>query len=163
MSCLEIVNLIIGALSAIGTIGATVVATCLALQGRKQRIDCAFMWETATDTKPMIILNNIGYHTVIVEKIELYFHKQQIGRFDILRRSAYCENAIVSPNKEVRIVINPNELKLNIKGEPVTNPDNTYRLTAVVTTTTKKKYKSSYRYCYNELLGFTYVEETSNE
>ena len=91
----------------------------------------------------------------------LGFHKQKIGRFDILRRSSYCKNAIISPKREVRIVINPDEVKLNIKGDPVKNPDTVYKLTAVVTTTTKKKYKSSYKYCYNDLLGLTYVEEST--
>ena len=161
MDGFEIINLIVAITSAVGTLGATIIALCLALQGYRHRIDCAFMWESATEDKPMLILNNISNHTVIVEYVDLYFHKEKIGRFDILRRSAYCKNAIISPNKEVRIVIKPNEVKLNIKGEPVKNPDTVYKLTAVVTTTTKKKYKSSYKYSYNELLGFTYVEENA--
>ena len=161
MDFIEIINLIVAIVSSVGTLGATVIALWLALQGYRHRIDCAFMWESATDDKPMLILNNIGNHTVIVEYVDLYFHKQKIGRFDILRRSSYCKNAIISPNREVRIVINPDEVKLNINGDPVKNPDTVYKLTAVVTTTTKKKYKSSYKYCYNELLGLTYVEEST--
>lgn len=163
MDCIEIINLIIGAVSAIGTLLAAVIALYLAVQGHRQRIDCAFMWESATNDKPMLILNNIGSHTVIVEYVDLFFHNQKIGRFDILRRSSYCQNAIISPNKEVKIVINPDELNLDIKGDVVDNPDTIYKFTAIVITTTKKKYKSSYRYCFNELLGFTYVEENTED
>ena len=121
----NMVDMIINLISAIGTVGATVLALYLALQNNRQRIDCAFMWETATGDKPMLILNNIGNHTVIEEYVDLYFHNEKIGRFDILRSSS----------------------------------DTMYKLTAIVTTTTKKRYKSSYKYCYHELLGFTYSED----
>lgn len=159
MGWIEITNLIVGIFTAVGTFGATMLALFLALQEHHQRIDCVFMWGTATDSKPMLILNNIGNHTVIVKCVDLYFHKQKIGTFDILGGSAYCENAIITPKKERRIVINPDELKMNIKGKPAENPDTNYKLTAIVTTTTKKKYKSHYRYCYNDLLGLTFKED----
>lgn len=156
---MECVTLIIDSLSAIGTCGAAVIALCLALRDQRQRIDCAFMWETATGDKPMLILNNIGNHTVIVERIDLFFDKQKIGSIDVLRTSAYCENAIISPNREVRIAINSNALTLNIEGRPIENPDIIYELTAVVITTSKKRYKSSYRYCYNDIQGLIYSED----
>ena len=154
----KIVTLSIDIISAVGTFGAAVIALYLALRDHRPRIDCAFMWETATADKPMLILNNISNHTVIVERVDLFFDKQKIGGIDILRTSAYFENAIISPNKEVRIVMNSKALTLNIKGRPIKSPDTIYKLTAVVTTTNKKRYQSSYRYCYNDLLGLTFCE-----
>lgn len=151
MEWFEIANLVIGAVSAVGTLGATVIALYLALQGRQQRIDCAFMWEAVTDDKPVLILNNIGNRTVIVERVDLYYNRKKVGGMDILRNSDYSGNAIISPNKEVRMVLGSDALKLDIKGKPVKNPDTIYKLTAVVTTTNKKRYKSSYGYSYNDL------------
>ena len=159
MECMEwhdIANFVFDVVTAVATLGATLLALCLALRDRRQRIDCAFMWETATEDKPMIILNNIGDRTVIVERVNLTFDGQNICSVDVLRRSAYSENAIISPNKEVRIALNMKDIKQNIKGRPVKNPDTVYNLTAVVTTTNKKKYKSSYRYCYNDILGLLF-------
>lgn len=154
----DIVNFIVGIVSSLATLGATVLALCLALRDKRQRVDCVFMWETATEDKPIIILNNIGDRTVIVERVDLFFDGQKICGVDILRTLAYCEKAIISPNKEVRIALNLKDLKQNIKGRPIKNPDTIYTLTAVVTTTNKKKYKSSYRYCYNDLLAFIFWE-----
>ena len=158
MCWIDITNLIVGIVSAIATFGATATSLYLALRDRRQRIDCVFMWETATNNKPMLILNNIGDYTVIVDRIDVYFDKQKIGRFDILRTSEYCENAIISPNKEVRITMNSKKLNLGIKGRAARNPDTIYKLTAVVTTTSKKRYKSCYGYCYNDLSGLTFLE-----
>lgn len=154
----DIANFIVGIVSSLATLGATLLALCLALRDRRQRIDCVFMWETATKDKPMIILNNIGNRTVIVERVDLFFDGQKICGVDILRVSAYSEKAIISPNKEVRIALSLKELKQNIIGRPIKNPDTIYDLTAVVTTTNKKKYKSSYKYCYNDILGFIFLE-----
>lgn len=154
----DIANFIVGIVSSLATLGATLLALCLALRDRRQRIDCVFMWETATKDKPMIILNNIGNRTVIVERVDLFFDGQKICGVDILRVSAYSEKAIISPNKEVRIALSLKDLKQNIKGRPIKNPDTIYDLTAIVTTTNKKKYKSSYKYCYNDILGFIFLE-----
>ena len=156
MAWYDIANFVIDIVTAIATLGATLLALYLALRDRSQRIDCVFMWETATEDKPMIILNNIGDRTVIVERVDLIFDGHKICNVDILRRSAYSENAIISPNKEVRIVLDLNDIKQNVKGRPAKNPDTIYNLTAVVTTTNKKKYKSSYRYCYNDILGLLF-------
>lgn len=155
----EIANFIVGIVSSLATLGATVLALYLALRDRRQRIDCVFMWETATKDKPMIILNNIGNRTVIVERVDLFFDGQKICCVDILRVSTYSEKAIISPNKEARIALSLKDLKQNIKGRPIKNPDTIYDLTAVVTTTNKKKYKSSYKYCYNDILGFVFLED----
>lgn len=153
----EIVSLIVSIISAVGTFGAAAVALYLACQGNRQRIDCAFMWESATNDKPTLILNNISHHTVIVKVVALYFHRQEIAKINILSDPEYCNNAIIAPNKECRIVINIDSLKTNIKGKPVENPDTIYKLTAIVETTAKKKYKSSYQYCYNEILGLCFT------
>ena len=158
MEWYEIVNMVIGTISAIGTFGAAVIALYLAVQGNRQRIDCAFMWEAATEDKPMLILNNIGNRTVIVERVDLYYNRKKVGGIDILRNADYSKNAIISPNKEVRMLHNSDVLKLDIKGKPVKRPDTIYKLTAVVTTTNKKCYKSSYGYCYNDLSFLMFAE-----
>lgn len=158
MEWYEIVNMVIGTISAIGTFGAAAIALYLAVLGNRQRIDCAFMWEAATEDKPMLILNNIGNRTVIVERVDLYYDRKKVGGIDILRNADYSKNAIISPNKEVRMLLNSDALKLDIKGKPVKCPDTIYKLTAVVTTTNKKRYKSSYGYCYNDLSFLMFAE-----
>lgn len=163
MEWFDIAKFVVDIVAAIATLGATLLALYLALRDSHQRIDCVFMWETATEDKPMIILNNIGDHTVIVERVDLTFDGQKICGVDILRRLAYSENAIISPNKEVRIVLDLNDIKQKIKGRPVKNPDTIYNLTVVVMTTNKKKYKSSYRYSYNDLLGMLFWGALRND
>lgn len=158
MCWFEAANLIVGIVSAMATLGATAIALFLVLRDYRQRIDCAFMWEAATNDKPMLILNNTGNRTVIVERIDLYFDKKKVGGIDILRSHDYCKNAIISPNKEARMILNTDALKLDIKGKPVKNPDRIYTLTAVVTTTNKQRYRSSYGYCYNDLSYLLFAE-----
>ena len=102
----DMANFVIDIVTAIATLGATLLALYLALRDGRQRIDCVFMWETATEDKPMIILNNIGDRTVIVERVDLIFDGHKICSVDVLRRLAYSKNAIISPNKEVKIVLN---------------------------------------------------------
>lgn len=145
----------INLLSAIGTVGATIVALWLALSERQQHIDCAFMWETATNDKPTLIINNIGKHTVIIESVKVYFRKKHIGSFDILRHSELSQYAIISPNKEVRIMLDTKFL--NVDNAVQKDPDKIYRLTAVVQTTNGKRYKSSYKYSYNDLQGLLFA------
>ena len=151
-------NMVINALSAVGTLGATIIALFLALQDRRQRIDCAFMWEAATNDKPTLILNSIGNRTVIVERVDLYYCGKEVGGIDILRSSTHSKNAIISPNNNVRIILNSDELNLVIKGKPLQNPNTVYKLTAVVTTTNKKRYKSSYGYSYNDLAALMFLD-----
>ncbi len=154
MSWLEIVDLIVSIISAIGTFGATVIALYLALQGQQQRLDCVFVWEEATKSKPTLIINNIGNRTVIVERVDIFFHKQKVGSYDILRDSVYSDNAIVPPAKGVRIILESDAMNINIKE----SYDKIYNLTTVVKTTNKKKYKTIYRCCYNDIADLNFTE-----
>lgn len=154
MSWLEIVDLIVSIISAIGTFGATVIALYLALQGQQQRLDCVFVWEEATNSKPTLIINNIGNRTVIVERVDIFFHKQKVGSYDILRDSVYSDNAIVPPAKGVRIILESDAMNINIKE----SYDKIYNLTTVVKTTNKKKYKTIYRCCYNDIADLNFTE-----
>lgn len=158
---MECVTIWIELASAIGTIGATVVALWLALSERRQRIDCAFMWESATNDKPTLIINNIGKYTVIIESVEILFHNRKIGRFDILRNRNLGQYSIITPGKEVRIALDSKSF--HIEAKPEKNPDRIYKLTAVIKTTNGKKYKSSYKYCYTDLEVLAFFSEMAEE
>ncbi len=52
--------------SAVGTIGATLVALYLALQGKLRHIDGTFIWEAATDYRPTLLVQNTSARIVVV-------------------------------------------------------------------------------------------------
>ena len=106
----------------------------------------------------MLILNNIGNHTVIIERVDIYFCKQKIGNYDILRSYGYSDNAIISPHKGVKIILNIDCLNSKINGKPRKYSNKKYKLIAVVSTTNNNTYKSKCRCCYTDScdLSFKY-------
>lgn len=64
------------ALSAIGTLGATIVALWLALRDTSKRLSILFIWDAIEFYCPVIILSNIGIIPIAVKRITLsYNHK----------------------------------------------------------------------------------------
>ena len=157
MEWTDILHLVFEIVTALATLGATTIALYLALRDQHQQIDCVFMWEAATEHKPTLILNNIGNRTVIVERIDFFFDGKRIGYIDLLRSNQYGKHAIICPNAESRIDLS--SVNFRITGRPLKNPDTIYKWTAVVTSTTKKKYKSNYRYTYNDISFLTFYQE----
>lgn len=158
MSCLDIVAFIVNIISAVGTFGAAAIALWLALQGQQPRIDCVFMWEEATKCKPTLIINNIGNRTVVVERVDIFFHKQKVGSYDILRDSVYSDNAIIASTKGVRIVLESDAINIDKKEMYFKNPKKPYDLIVVVTTSNKKRYKMKQRYCYDDIDKLFFLE-----
>lgn len=68
----------INLLSAIGTIGATVVALWIALQGNQRRIDGTFIWEVATNYQPTLLVQNTSNRIAVIKSIEVYYRNQNI-------------------------------------------------------------------------------------
>lgn len=163
MSCLDIVNFIVNIISAFGTFGAAAIALWLALQGQRQRIDCVFVWGDATKSKPTLIINNIGNRTVIVERVDIFFHKQKVGSYDILRDSVYSDNAIIAPTKGVRIVLGSDAINIDKKEMYFKNPKKPYDLIVVVTTSNKKRYKMKQSYCFDDIDRLFFLEGLSGE
>lgn len=163
MICLEIVDLLISIISAIGTFGAAAIALYLALQGQRQRIDCVFIWEDATKSKPTLIINDIGNRTVIVERVDIFFHKQKVGSYDILRDSVYSDTAIIAPAKGVKIILESDAINIDKKDIYLKNPKKAYDLIVVVTTSNKKKYKEKQGYCFDDIDKLFFLEGLSGE
>ena len=161
MELMNSINLITNIITSFGTLITTTIAIWLLYEDCSQKIDCAFMWERITNDKPTIFINNFGNYTVIIKRIEFYFNKQHIGTFDMLGSESYEGAAIVKPKEVNNICVDPG--KFTITGKARNNPDTIYKFTAVIVTTNNKKYKSSYRYCYNDILGMTFMNSFDNQ
>lgn len=163
MSWLKIIDLIVNSISAIGTFGAAAIALYLALQGQRQRMDCVFAWDTATGSKPMLILNNIGNRTVVIDRVDLFFHKQKVGSYNVLKDPDYSDNAIIAPSKGVGIVLKSDAVNIDKKDRYWENAEKTYDLRAVVITANKKRYKVKQRCCYNDISELFFLDGFNGE
>lgn len=56
---MKCVSLFLGILTAVGTVGATIVALYLAIPDDKPRINGVFVWSTATKYQPTLLVQNV--------------------------------------------------------------------------------------------------------
>lgn len=147
---IEGISLIFEMISAIGTVGAVIVALWLAACEWQPKLDCVFIWATATQCKPVLIINNIGRKLVIIEMVRVIYGGCELCLFDVLRDPDLYRSAIVRPNTETQIILNTDRFRL--QDADTKNRDEKHELEVIVNTTDGKQYSSRCNYTYNELM-----------
>ena len=157
---IEGISLIFEMITAIGTVGAVIVALWLAAYEWQPRLDCVFIWATATRCKPVLIINNIGRKIVIIKTIWIMYDGHQICLFDVLRDHELYESAIIKPKTEIQIAFNSDRIKL--QDDDIKNRDEKHELEVIVNTTDGKQYSPRCNYTYNELMELFFGEGLLN-
>ena len=65
--------------SAVGTVGATLVALYLALKGNMRHVDGTFIWEASTEYQPTLLVQNTSTRIIVIDSIEIKYRGKKVG------------------------------------------------------------------------------------
>lgn len=114
MNTTETCTIIWSALSAIGTIAASVIALWLGLRDHKKHLECALVWDGTTNSQPTLVINNPGRKLIVLKEITIIYKARVIQRFKLGEEFHLMKNSAISPN-EVRSVNLPHLEKFNLE------------------------------------------------
>lgn len=136
-------------LTAIGTVGATVVALWLALRESLSRINGVFIWSAATNDKPTLLVQNIGNRIAVIEVVQVFYDRTQVCNIDFSKEYSLTDYAIIETDQVVKIPIDPKWLNF----KPAKKPDKKRPLKVVIKPRNGRRCVSKQKYSYNELNG----------
>lgn len=149
---MKILELIIDAFAAIGTVGATLLALYLAQQGKKRRIDSVFVWGAPTDYAPVLLVQNVGDRSCVLDHICIYYRGELISDLSFFEENLLREFAVILAEETKRISIKSDYFKV----DKPNNPKRKYTLKIKVIPRQGKCSVSKYKYSYNELFGLLF-------
>lgn len=87
-------------LTAIGTIGATVMAVVLAVRSSRKQLDCALVWDSTTELQPKLVMCNTGMRTIVIKSIKIKYKRQNVLQLDMTNiYRASLLSSVVLPNQ----------------------------------------------------------------
>lgn len=98
-----VADMIINIFTAIGTIGATILALWLAVHDKMRRVDAVFVWGIPTEYQPMLFVKNMGNKAVVLDCIQIKYNRREVCKIDVFNSTALREYAIFKPFEEKTI------------------------------------------------------------
>lgn len=119
LSCNEFWN----ALSAIGSILASVTALWLARREHIKRIEAMLIWDAIEHYEPVLFLFNIGNVPIAIRTIQLSYQGREFFKNDALEdfKSDSYGKYIINPNSSKKIRLDENELRITGVRHPYLN------------------------------------------
>lgn len=145
--------------SAVGTVGATLVALYLALQGNMRHVDGTFIWEAATNYQPTLLVQNTSARIVVVDSIEIKYRGKRVGIIRASGDSTLAKHAIIEAGQIKKIPINI--VYLNIDDQP--NRKKRHCLKVIIKLHNGSKHTSKQQYSYDEMLGLFFGQGLFSE
>lgn len=145
--------------SAVGTVGATLVALYLALQGNMRHVDGTFIWEASTNYQPMLLVQNTSARIVVVDSIEIKYRGKRVGIIRASDNSMLAKHAIIEAGQVKKIPINI--AYLDIEDQP--NRKRRYYLKVMIKLRNGRKHTSKQKYSYDEMLGLFFGQGLFSE
>lgn len=133
--------------SAVGTIGATMVALWLALRTTSRYIDATFVWEAASSYQPTLLVQNISTKLVVLESIRVKYCNSQVCTIDMTREFKFAKYAILEAGQTIRIPMATVELAF----PKPNNQKRKHRLKIIIRQRTGPRRVCSVKYSYSEL------------
>jgi len=149
---MECYRLFLETATAIGTIGATVVAIWLALRQNQRHIDGTFIWEAATNYQPTLLIQNTSTRIVIIDSIKIKYRNKQVSTISASDNSALAKCAIIEANQIKRIPINIAHLNVDDQRKPKKR----YYLSVTITLRNGRRYTSKQKYSFDEMRGLIF-------
>ena len=155
METLDWINLA----TAIGTIGATLVALYLALKGNMRHVDGTFIWEASTEYQPTLLVQNTSSRIVVIDSIEIKYCGKKVGIIRTEDDSKFAKQAIIEAGQIKKIPINI--AYLNIEDLP--NRKKRHCLKVIIKLRNGHRHTSKQKYSYDELLGLVFGQALFSE
>lgn len=149
---MDVANFVVSLLSAIATLGATVLALWLAGHDKVQKIDAVFLWDYSTENHPLLYLKNIGHKAVVLKNIIVRYKGVQICCISL--DDSMREYKLIKAQEEKTI---PLHKKIDNFNKPK-NENKEYALEVLVYTTRGRKFVSKQKYTYEELQYLLFSE-----
>jgi len=148
MECSDWINLA----SAVGTVGATLVALFLALKGNMRHVDRSFIWEAATNYQPTLLVQNTSSRIIVIDSIEIKYRGKRVGIIKASDDPTLAEQAIIEAGQIKKIQVN--SINLDIKDIP--SRKKRYYLKVTIKLRNGRRHTSKQKYSYDELLGLVF-------
>lgn len=144
------------ALTAIGTIGACIIAIWGIWKGERKKLCGALIWDNVTRYVPKLIITNACTKTIVVTQVDFIFKSENIGMLNIMQDRKYRGNNVILPGSTVELEIpvfaaNERDIEPGYRKFPcsgiyidasATDRDKKeYIFETVITDVNKKKYK----------------------
>lgn len=138
--------------SAVGTVGATIVALCLACRESRKRLSVLFVWDAVETYNLVLILTNVGGRPIVTSKITLFYGGEQIFMQDILNelRLDSFGNYLIKSGETKRIKCDATKFKIKKDIRRAIDADS---IKAVVQDLNGKKYVGRQKIDTEKLVG----------
>lgn len=146
---MECYSLFLETATAIGTIGATVVAIWLALRQSQRHIDGTFVWEAATNYQPTLLVQNTSSRIVVIDSIVVKYRNRQVSTISASDDASLAKHAIIEAGQIKRIPINIVHLDI----EDQKKPKKRYYLSVTIMLRNGRRYTSKQKYSFDEMRG----------
>ena len=140
-------SLFLDTATALGTIGATLVALWLGLRENRRRIDGTFIWDVATSYQPTLLLQNTSNRIVIVESIEIRYRMETVCSINVLEEYSLAKYAIIEAGEIQKIPMDVIPLKFP---KPA-SPQKKYKLKVIIKQRNGSRHISTTKYSYDEI------------
>lgn len=144
MNCFSTV---LNTLTAVGTVGATVVALWLGLRNDKTRINGVFLWSSVTNGSPTLLVQNIGTRIAVIESVEVLYDKKKVCNVSFSTEDSMKNYAIIEAGQVVNIPFKLDWLEFHVPK----HPDKKRTLSVVVKPRSGHRHISKQKYSPHEL------------
>ena len=145
--------------SAIGTVGATLVALYLALKGNMRHVDGTFIWEASTEYQPTLLVQNTSTRIIVIDSIEIKYRGKQVGIIKASDDRKLAQQAIIEAGQIKRIPINIRYLDI----QDLSNRKKCHCLKVIIKLRSGRRHTSKQKYSYDELLGLVFGQKLFSE
>ena len=145
--------------SAIGTVGATLVALYLALKGNMRHVDGTFIWEASTEYQPTLLVQNTSTRIIVIDSIEIKYRGKQVGIIKASDDRKLAQQAIIEAGQIKRIPINIRYLDI----QDLSNRKKRHCLKVIIKLRSGRRHTSKQKYSYDELLGLVFGQKLFSE
>ena len=145
--------------SAIGTVGATLVALYLALKGNMRHVDGTFIWEASTEYQPTLLVQNTSTRIIVIDSIEIKYSGKQVGIIKASDDRKLAQQAIIEAGQIKKIPIDIRYLDI----QDLSNRKKRHCLKVIIKLRNGRRHTSKQKYSYDELLGLVFGQKLFSE
>ena len=144
---MDCIHLILEILTAVGTVGATVVALWLALRNSQPQINGVFVWSMATRYAPTLLVQNTGKKIVVIDSVKVLYNRHLVCNIRFSEEYSLKDFIIFEAGEVKSVPFNTDWLQIDAPA----NQTKPYKLKVVITPRSGRKGVSKQKYSYKEL------------
>ena len=145
--------------SAIGTVGATLVALHLALRENMRHVDGTFIWEASTEYQPTLLVQNTSSRIIVIDSIEIKYRSKQAAIIKASDDRKLAQQAIIEAGQIKKIPIDIRYLDI----QDLQNRKKRHCLKVIIKLRSGRRHISKQNYSYDELLGLVFGQALFSE